>query len=278
MNASVTPLEGLSTADIIVRRLDADFPLSIPRYWFDDNPLLTAMMVSLSVSFPAGERFFIDSVRAFQNQISDPELQAQVRAFIGQEANHTREHMAMNRFFETKGYPALAMEEWVRKRVAKIQSTHTPAQNLARTVALEHFTAIMAKSFMDHPEFFDRMHPTMAKVWAWHAIEEVEHKSVAFDVFKDAVNDEGLRRKAMLEVTFFFTLINALRTLYLMKQGGELLSVKAWWRGMNLMWVSPGVFRKIIPDYLDFYRRDFHPSQHANSRFAEKIRQRFLGG
>jgi predicted metal-dependent hydrolase len=101
---------------------------------------------------------------------------------------------------------------------------------------------------------------------------------VAFDVFRETVNDERLRRNAMLEVTFIFTLINALRTVYLMKQGGELLSVKAWLKGMNLLWVSPGVFRKIIPDYLDFYRKDFHPSQHANSRFADKIRQRFLGG
>jgi predicted metal-dependent hydrolase len=277
MNAPVTSLDTLSTADIVVRRLDADFPLNIPRHWFDDNPLLTAMMISLSVSFPAGERFFIDSVRAFQDQIRSPALQAQVRAFIGQEANHTREHIAMNRFFETKGYPALAMEEWVRQRVAKLQATQTPAQNLARTVALEHFTAIMAKSFMDHPEFFDRMHPTMARVWAWHAIEEVEHKSVAFDVFQETVGDERLRRNAMLEVTFVFTLINAVRTLYLMKHDGELLSLKAWWRGLNLMWVSPGVFRKLIPDYLDFYRRDFHPSRHSNSRFADSIRRRFLG-
>jgi predicted metal-dependent hydrolase len=277
MNATVTVLDAASTADIVVRRLDAEFPFSIPRHWFDDNPLLTAMMVSLSVSFPAGERFFIDSVRAFQDQIRDPDLLAQVRAFIGQEANHTREHMAMNRFFETKGYPALAMEDWVKKRVARIQATHTPEENLARTAALEHFTAIMAKSFMDHPEFFDRMHPVMARVWAWHAIEEVEHKSVAFDVFRETVNDEALRRKAMLEVTFFFTLINFLRTLYLMQQGGDLWSVKAWWRGLNLMWISPGVFRKIIPDYLDFYRKGFHPGQHTQSPFAERIRRRFLG-
>ncbi len=262
---------------ITVRKLGLDFGDNLREFWFDNNPFLTSLLTSLSVSFPAGERFFIDSVRHFQEQIKDPKLAAEIKAFIGQEAQHTKEHMALNRFMERKGYPALRMEQFVRDRMQSIQDTSTPEQNLARTVALEHFTAIMAKGFMDHPEFFEKMDSDMATIWAWHAIEEVEHKSVAFDVYKTCVDDERLRLTAMLKITYFFILINAIRTIKLLHHRKQLFNLKAWAKGLNLLWISPGVFRKIIPDYLEFYRKDFHPSQQSNSLFVEAIKRRYLG-
>ena len=266
-----------SQGGITVRRMDFDFPDEIPRFWFDGNPFLTSMMAALSISFPAGERYFIDSVRHFQAQITDPELQARIRAFMGQEANHTREHITLNAFLERKGFPAKAMEQRVHDRIAYIKGKSSPEANLARTVALEHFTAIMAKGFMDHPEFLQKMDPALASLWAWHAIEEVEHKSVAFDVYKATVDDESLRVKVMMQVTFFFLMLNMVRTLRMMHATGSLLSPRAWVKGLNFLWGKPGVFRHIIPDYLAFYRKDFHPSQQRDSLFAEAIQRRYLG-
>lgn len=271
--AKVVSLHG----GITVRRMDFEFPDEAPRFWFDDNPFLTAMMAALSISFPAGERYFIDSVRHFQAQITDPELQAQIRAFIGQEANHTREHLTLNEFLERKGFPAQRLQQSVYKRLAYIQGKSSPAANLARTVALEHFTAIMSKGFMDHPEFLQKMDPAMARIWAWHAIEEVEHKSVAFDVYKATVDDERLRIRTMVEITVLFLALNTLRTLLMMRGTGSLFSPRAWVKGLNFLWGKPGVFLRIIPEYLDFYRRDFHPSQHRNSLFADAIKRRYLG-
>lgn len=263
--------------EIKVRKMDLTFPDDIPDFWFDNNPFLTAFMMSLSVSFPAGERYFIDSVRHFQPQISDVELLAQIKGFIGQEANHTREHTALNELLGRKGYPAQAMENFIRGRIARIQKKSTPAQNLARTAALEHFTAIMAQTFMNHPEVFVKMDPRLASIWAWHAIEEVEHKSVAFDVYKTTVNDEALRVTTMARVTLQFILVNTIRTLILMNVSGNLFNTKAWAKGMNLFWGNPGIFRKIIPDYLDYYRSDFHPSLHRHSIVLEGLKLRYLG-
>lgn len=267
-----------STASgITVRRMDFDFSDEIPADWFDGNPFLSAMMAALSVSFPAGERYFIDSVRHFQSQIKNPEQLADIRAFIGQEANHTKEHIAMNDFLERKGFPAHAMDKFIHDRIAYIQKKSTPEENLARTVALEHFTAIMAKGFMDHPQFLGKMHPQMAQLWAWHALEEVEHKSVAFDVYKAVVNDESLRRRVMMEVTFFFLLMNSLRTLRMMQASRSLWNLRAWAKGLNFLWGNPGVFRKIIPEYLEFYRKDFHPTQQADSKHSATLRERYAG-
>lgn len=266
-----------SSQEITVRRMDFDFGDDIPGFWFDDNPFLTALHVSLSVSFPAGERYFIDSVRHFEADVKDPELRERIRAFIGQEANHRREHTALNGLMERKGYPARAMEQFVAGRIAWVQKNSTPEENLARTAALEHFTAIMAGAFLEHPEALEKIHPALAPLWAWHAIEEVEHRSVAFDVYKAAVGDEALRRRVMRQVTLLFTLVNTVWTLKLLRISGNLFNLKAWVKGVNLLWGWPGVFRRIIPRYLAYYRRGFHPSQYRHDAEIREIKRRYLG-
>jgi len=270
--------EQLSThsGSIKVRRMDFEFGQDIPEFWFDNNPFLTAMMTALSVSFPPGERYFIDSVRHYQNQIEDSELKAQIRAFIGQEANHTKEHIAMNRFMDEKGYPATKMENFVRDRIAWIQKNSTPEQNLARTAALEHLTAIMAGTFLDHPHVLDKMHPELAKIWAWHAVEEVEHRAVAFDVYKAVVNDERLRTRTMANATMFFIMVNTVRTFMLLNVSGNLFNLKAWGKGLNMMWGRPGVLRKIIPAYFSYYRKGFHPTQLVHDAQVETAKVKYF--
>ena len=276
--ATSTEPSVVTQTGIKVRRMDFAFGDGIPEFWFDNNPFLTALLTSLSVSFPAGERYFIDSVRHYQDAITDPGLKASIRAFIGQEAHHTKEHSAMNAFMERKGYPAAAMEAFVSKRLGWVQKHSTPAENLARTVALEHFTAIMAGAFLDHPDVLAKMDPALQKLWAWHAIEEVEHRSVAFDVYRQVVNDDSLRRRTMVKVTFFFILINSRRTLELLKLSGNRSNLRAWASGLNMLWGKPGVLRKIVPQYLAFYRKDFHPSQHDNWAQVEAAKRRYLDG
>ena len=262
---------------IKVRRMDFEFADSIPEFWFDNNPVLTAFLTGMSVSFPAGERYFIDSVRHFQARIDSPALKEQIRGFIGQEANHTKEHIALNRFMDQKGYPATAMENFVRKGIGWVQQHSSPEENLARAAALEHFTAIIAGTFLDHPELFEKMAPELAQIWAWHSIEEVEHRSVAFDVYKSQVDDEKLRLLTMAKVTVIFTLVNTVRTLMLLNVSGNLFNARAWLKGLNLMWGRPGVFRKIVPRYFAYYRKDFHPAQHDYPDQLEAAKVRYLG-
>ena len=120
------------------------------------------------------------------------------------------------------------------------------------------------------------MDPRLAKLWAWHAIEEAEHKAVAFDLYKATVDDEMLRLRTMLKVTWFFILLNSVRTYKLMREGGQLFNLKAWAKGANVLWGRPGIFRKILPQYLDFFRRDFHPWQHNNMADLEVMKARYL--
>ncbi|MEZ4328442.1 MAG: metal-dependent hydrolase [Polyangiales bacterium] len=275
LRAVPTPTQ--ARPEIKVRRMDLEFPDEMPEFWFDGNPFLTALLSAMSVSFPAGERYFIASVRHFLPQIEDPTLRAEIRAFTGQEANHTKEHLAFNEMLERRGYPAKAMEAWVERRTKRLQKVSSPEANLARTAALEHFTAILAGAFIENPEVLATMSPEAATMWCWHAIEEIEHRAVAFDVYKQVVDDEALRLRTMRHVTVVFILVNLVRTAMLLRTSGHLTNVRAIAKGLDVLWARPGLLRRLLPQYLAYYRADFHPSQHDNSAQVEAAKARFLG-
>ena len=96
----------------------------------------------MSVAFPLGEAFFIDSVRKFRDAVP-PVQQAQIDAFIKQEAAHSREHIHFNKQVREAGYEVDSIEAALAEQLAKARE-FPPVINLATTVALEHFTAIIA--------------------------------------------------------------------------------------------------------------------------------------
>lgn len=257
--------------------MDFEFTPDIPEYWAHDNPVLTALMAGLSASFPPGERYFIESVRYYADRVSDPEMKERIRRFIGQEANHTKEHLAFNEFLDRRGLPILKMQAVVEEALKALKKSNSPASNLARTVALEHMTAFLASALIEQPEMLAKAHPAVAAFWAWHAIEEIEHRAVAFDVYKEFVDDELLRLRTMATVTVVFSFLSTLRTALLLKRNGNLFNVKAWKGCYDLMFGKPGVLRKALPLYRAYYRRGFHPDQHDNGEAVERAKSTYLG-
>lgn len=262
--------------DLKVRPMDFEFPEDIPEFWYANDPFRTVLAYALSGGFPEGERFFIDSVRYFQDRIQDPELKRAIRSFIGQEGHHSKEHHALNEWIESRGYPVSRIHQDVGKMMRLYRKYLSPERQLAKTAALEHFTAIMAEHYMLNLEELGSMDPRMAKLWAWHAIEEAEHKSVAFDVFKTVSNNEWIRLSEMVTTTFNFVTFTTLDMILLMRHSGRMTDFKMWLGGLNYFWGRPGVFRKMIPAYLQYYRRDFHPSQYDGREQREKVKKEYL--
>lgn len=246
-------------SSITVRRMDFDFE-KVPRYWADNSPFLTHMLNALSATFPVGERFFVESVRHYRDRITTPELKAQVSGFIGQEAMHAKEHDSYNHYARAHGIDLEAIENEIGGRIEFMKKNLAPERQLAITCALEHFTAIMAESFLTNPEMFEHMDPAMVKLWLWHAVEENEHKAVAFDVYQEQVGDYWIRVRAMAITTIMFTVNQARFQTRLLRADGELKPVQ-WLKGMNKLWGRKGWFRQMIPAYFEYYRRDFHPWQ-----------------
>ncbi|RLU01121.1 metal-dependent hydrolase [Ketobacter sp.] len=279
MTAAAKRPETLDVMDvgIKVRRMDFDFSDDIPDYWYDQDPLLTLFLTALSATFPEGEKQFIQSVRNFQDQITDPELRKQIRAFIGQEAHHSKEHDALNDLMKRKGFPVLRIEKRMTRMAQWMRDNWSEERQLANTVCAEHITAIMADFFMTKsPQELEKLAPQVRKIWAWHVIEETEHKAVAFDVYQQLVNDPWLRRSQMVLLTVLFVAETAASTTQLLQASDQMRNWKMWLKGSRYFLGRKGMVWKLLPEYLDFYKKDFHPWQHQRLAELRALKSRYL--
>ena len=267
---STQTMTPVGTANIPVRRMDFEFDDTIPKYWFDNNPMLTMLLTGLSCVFPEGERMFMRAVRHYQDQITDPELQKEVRAFIGQEAHHGKEHQAFNDFMAKKDLPIARIEAFVKKAIAFEEKNLSKERMLAKTCALEHFTAMFAEMILEKPQFLEGIDDRLKPLWLWHAVEESEHKAVAFDVYQKTVDNYWIRSSEMAVTTVMFSFFTGLHTVELMRASGEQRNIKAIAQGLNKLLGKKGFFRGMLPHYLAYYRPDFHPNDRDSTQLRNK--------
>lgn len=249
---------------IRVRRMDYDMG-GLRRYWYKDNTWITHFLNALSTTFPDGERFFIHAVRQFESQIQDPALREQIRAFIGQEANHGKEHEAFNQaLIDQHGLPLERKLKFMKGALAWTKKTWSPRKQLAMTAGFEHFTAILANLLLERKDVIADVAGVYSDMFLWHAVEETEHKAVAFDVYQEVDGDYWLRVTSMAQATFFFMLVTLRMQYSLLKHDDQLGNWRDALGFAKFMLFKPGFLTRIIPQYLDYYRPGFHPWQHDN--------------
>ena len=255
--------------NIPVRRPTFAFERVTEKHWMSGDPFMTHMLHALSLTFPEGERFFMDAVRHFSGDIDSPVLRHEVSRFLAQEGMHGRAHVAFNEWIRDLGNDTASIENEVRENLAEARREAKPIEQLGVTCALEHFTAMLAEVLLETDWLRDQIHPDVQGLWVWHAIEETEHKAVAFDVFQAAGGTYATRAVTMLITTYNF--LNFITDFQgrLMKadpalSGSSLRRAKL--RGWYKLLVSPGPLRSILPAYLDYFRPRFHPWQRQSKR------------
>ena len=241
--------------------------------WNADGLHVTQFYNTLSIFFPAGERFFIQSVRNYRDDITDKTLKAQISAFIGQEGFHTREHEEYNEALAAAGMPIERLDAIVVATLDAVKKLPKPFQ-LSVTVALEHLTAVLGDMLLSNEFLLEGADEHYAAIWNWHAIEETEHKAVCFDAYEKVVGKGaaayGMRVFAfVLANAIFWTLFLPFYTAMLSRSGG-VFNVKGWLKVGNLLMGKPGIVRRVLPDWFDFFRPGFHPWMHDNRQFLEK--------
>jgi predicted metal-dependent hydrolase len=263
MNAQ-TRIDSVTPADLHITPRDRRFgrESATPRWWHGGKPAATALYNALSATFPLGEAFFVESVRAFREGAPEP-LAEEIRAFTKQEVIHSREHLAFNRRAADAGYDLTGLETKVRERLALTKSK-PPVVSLAATMALEHFTAILAHELLADPRHLEGAEAETAALWRWHAAEEIEHKGVAYDTWMHATKAWPRRKrwevkaKVMLLVTRNFVVDRTAGALELMRQDG-ITGPRAWASLLWYSWVRPGMLRKIAGAWAKFFLPGFHP-------------------
>jgi len=230
--------------------------------WAGGDPIATAWYTALSATFPRGEALFVDAVKAFREG-APPRLEAEIRSFIKQEVNHSREHLAFNRASAAAGYDLTAIDKWVEGMIGKVRQ-RPPHVWLAVTIALEHFTAMFAHEFLKHPQHFAGSDGEQAEMWRWHAVEELEHKGVAYDTWLHATRGWSrwqrwrMKALAMLIISRRFVKHRFLHATWLLAQDG----IEGWRAKVRLAWYlvgKPGILRRIFPAWCAYFLPGFHP-------------------
>ncbi len=263
---------------IAPRNRQFDLREALATDWHGGREFPTAMFNALSLTFPTGEKFFVDSVKHFLPRIDDPQLKEDAAVFVQQEFIHRREHQRYNEMLcEARGYDLEKLEKRYHREIARA-NREPPIVRLAATVVLEHITAMFAAGSMRNPRWMDGAHPAMTELWQWHAIEETEHKSVAYDVFLAVGGQRKLLRQMMriIRVKFPYNVICSICSMRRM-EGRPALSVAFWREGREFLFGDNGILSEIADDFREFYRDDFHPWKHDN---RDDLRQAIadLGG
>jgi len=251
-------------ADLTITPRDRRFgrEAATPRLWHGGRVEATAIYNALSSTFPVGEAYFVESVRAVRHG-APPKLAEEIKAFTTQEAIHSREHDAFNKRAAEAGYDLSKLERRVEERLA-VARARGPIANVAATMALEHFTAILAHQLLANPAHLEGADPETAELWRWHACEEIEHKGVAFDTWLWATRDWPrfkrwkVKAKVMLYVTRNFLVDRTAGSLELMRQDG-VTGARAWWLLLTYLWIRPAMFRKIAGAWFKYFLPGFHP-------------------
>lgn len=237
-----------------------EFDSAIPKHWANSNPVITTFFNAVSSVIPEGEKFFIHSLRYYENSITDPKLRDEMKLFIHQEVSHSRQHHAMNDWLSTTGYPSLNIDAVLRKNLALLKSHSSPDTQLAGTVAMEHVSTILSATLLHNPALSEHFHPEISRFFHWHSKEELEHKSVAYDVYQTTNPNYWHRISKLLFVSLFLLPTVAYIQLRFLLSEKQLFNVAAWSKAHWYFWVYPGYFRKMVPGYFRFYKNNYHPN------------------
>ena len=259
---------------ITVRKLQFN-PKAIRRHYFANSPVMSHMLTALSSTFPIGEQFFVHSVRNVRDKVKDEKLQAQITAFIGQEAMHSKAHAEFNDAWRSDDYHLDRFQAWLARKNEYVKNLH-PKIQLAITCAFEHFTALLGGYILRHPEVLATLDDDAVKLWVWHAIEEIEHRAVAFDVYQAVYGDDKIRRMIMRSVTTGFASLTfySATQLFLQDKAKSLPKVGGNVFGLYLL---GKMFIQLLPEYLSYFKADFHPSEIDYTKMVNYWKERLAG-
>lgn len=265
--------------EVRTRRIAFDYPESdLPKYFAEGDLLVSHMLAMLSSFFPEGEDFFVRSVRNYRDQVTDPELKKQVGGFIGQEAIHGREHRRFNERLQHHGYPTAFVDRRTKIGLDRLAKSAPKDLQLAVTAALEHYTATIAEVLLadERAQALSAI-PEVRHIFLWHAVEESEHKSVAFDVFQQVSGDQKLRIRTMKLTTVIFLGALLGNTVISLAKDRNAWNPVRLFGSLRKVRENPFFKKDVWRRLTDYNRPDFHPDDHDATELLERWKAELFG-
>ena len=257
------PVGSAGRREVPARHVRIDHQGALPKHFVGGDLVMSHVVAVLSATFPNGEDFFVRSVRAYRDRIDDPELRMQVRGFSAQESLHGREHRAFNARLAELGYPTPVIDRLVEGALRGADRVLPASYRLAITAALEHYTATLAEVMLRDQDAREMLSADeVLHLLAWHAVEEYEHKAVAFDVFQTVSANHRVRTGVMNAVTAGFVGGVVLFTALSLVTDRAARSPRRLARSVAQLRRSPFLAAPVRRKIRDYNRRDFHPDDH----------------
>lgn len=259
--------------ELVVRKLLIDLTEPFPGRWNGGDAFRSAFFNALSMSFPVGEQYFMDSIRAGLKTLPQAQrerMAREVQGFVGQEATHRRIHTLFNGHLEKLGY----RNTLERRALQRLQdNAHRDARvHVAATAATEHFTAIFADWMLRHPHALEGAEPRLQTLWLWHSAEESEHCSTAFDLYQAMDGGHDWRLRIFRYITLVFLADITRQTLRNLWHDKSLFKWSTWRSAYQLLFSKDGMIRSNYPLWKAYQSPDFHPRQQDTSRSAQWLR------
>lgn len=233
----------------------------IRNYWFGDNTLLTIFFNASSVGIPEAERYVIKTVTMLRNHRHLPGFEERIAKIIHEETGHSRVHDAYNVYLSTTGLD-LRFHLRAAKKINAFLSIFSLRTRLAICATIEHFTASMARQILDTGILEGkRVDERMDRVWTWHALEELDHRSIAFDLYYAAGGTYPHRLFGTLICSFIFLYMQNVCFLSFMHQRGVLFDAYVWKKGLPFLFGRRGIYRSFFLDWARYFSPTFHPSK-----------------
>lgn len=243
------------------RRPNFKFGSKIPRHWLEGSPFKTHFLNSLTLVFPSGEKYFIRSIQKLIAQIDSPQIKKDAQDFIRQEAQHALEHKKFFAILQEQGYSAKEIHNCIDKIITRIlEPLNSQNFNLAITAGLEHMTALVAQVGLEN-DFLRNAPSPLKELFNWHAAEEIEHRSVAFDVYQSLSGDTLLRIIAFVYANVLLFLMISAPTAYLLAKDRELFKAATLKDALDMFFIKDKLMLRAFGIFVDYLRPDFHPSQ-----------------
>jgi uncharacterized protein len=244
------------------RDLTFELTDAVSSHWSPEQPEFSQFANALMAALPYLEPYFIHNVREAVDRLSDPHMRAEAHAFVQQEAHHAHQHRRWNRILAAR-YPGFdALEQAIKARLHESKRKHTLAFRLAYTAGYEAITYQLVCFIMAERHIWLKgADPRLVALLSWHAAEEIEHKSVAFDVFEAIDGAYWLRVWGLSQA-----LVHTLRDLrgmarHLMRADGVFESSAARRRLWQVRWA---LAKGILPELRHYLRPSYHPSDHVD--------------
>jgi len=245
-----------------IRPRKVSFDVSaVQRHWNGGDPVLTRFFDALSVHFPEGERFFIQSVRHFQDQVNESRLREDIRHFIRQEGQHGIIHDRFNDVMAGQGIDVERVTTNLRRFIRTSQKYLPKKYQLAMTAAFEHFTATLGEAMLrEDTDMLREADPVMRAMFLWHGVEEVEHKAVAYDLYQTVAGGGYMMRvSALVTAMLIMHVVVAPVFINMLRLDGVLTKPGVVARGLNRLYGRRGVVTCMMPKFLAWFRPGFHP-------------------